>query len=112
MLNCLVPIITNVCRLVEEPTRKHEKNTFCLQTRLESCHQKDIEKLERELKNIRGDHIYEKLEKARNNTVAHTHSSYQNYGATQRSLLEDAEYLIKHEDRLNKISRTHRFSDT
>ena len=103
VLNYIVPIITNVCRLVEKPVRGHEDDTFCLQTRLKSCHQEDIEKLENELGNIRENDIYQKLKDARNNTVAHTSSSYQGYGATQKALLEDAIYLIKHGDCLKNL---------
>ena len=103
VLNYIVPIITNVCRLVEEPTNRDKDDTFCLQTRLESCHQEDIEKLESELKNIRGNDLYQKLKYARNHTVAHTHTSYQEYGATQKALLEDAIYLIQREDRLKNL---------
>ena len=43
VLNYIVPIITNVCRLVDKPANHHENDTFCLQTRLKSCHQEDIE---------------------------------------------------------------------
>ena len=103
VLNYIVPIITNVCRLVEEPTNRDKDDTFCLQTRLESFHQEDIEKLESELKNIRGNDLYQKLKYARNHTVAHTHTSYQEYGATQKALLEDAIYLIQREDRLKNL---------
>ena len=104
VLNYIVPIITNVCRLVEKPARGYEDDTFCISTRLESCHQEDIEKLESELRNIRGNDIYEKLKDARNKTVAHTSSSYQVYGATQKALAEDARYLIiKREDRLKNL---------
>ena len=103
VLNYIVPIITNVCRLVEEPTNRDKDDTFCLQTRLKSCHQEDIEKLESELENIRGNDLYQKLKYARNHTVAHTHTSYQEYGATQKALLEDAIYLIKRENRLKNF---------
>ena len=102
-LNYIVPIITNVCKLVEKPTRSHEDDTFCIFTRLESCHEEDIEKLKRELENIRANDIYQKLKEARNHTVAHTSSSYQGYGATQIALLEDARYLIQCEDRLKNL---------
>ena len=103
VLNYIVPIITNVCKLVEEPTRRHEDDTFCISKRLESCHQENIEKLKSELRNIRGNDIYEKLKNARNKTVAHTNSSYQGYGATQKVLLEDAIYLIERENRLKNL---------
>ena len=42
VLNHTVPIITNVCKLVDKPTNRDKDDTFCLQTRLEFCHQKDI----------------------------------------------------------------------
>ena len=104
MLNYIVPIITNVCKLVEKPTRWHKDDTFCIPTRLESCHQEDIEKLKSELKNIKkGNDIYEKLKNARNKTVAHTNLSYQGYMATQKALVEAAKYLIKREDRLKNL---------
>ncbi|MDE0325708.1 MAG: hypothetical protein OXN27_17470 [Candidatus Poribacteria bacterium] len=103
VLNYIVPIITNVCRLVDKPARGYEDDTFCLQTRLKSCHQEDIEKLESGLGNIRGNDIYQKLKDARNKTVAHTHTSYQGYGATQKALAEDATYLIQCEDRLKNL---------
>ena len=102
-LNYIVPIITNVCRLVEEPTSGHKDDTFCISTRLESCHQEDIEKLESELGSIQGNDIYQKLKYARDKTVAHTNTSYQGYGATQKALLEDATYLIEREDRLKNL---------
>ena len=76
---------------------------FCLQTRLKSCHQEDVEKLESDLGSIRRNDIYQKLKEARNHTVAHTSSSYQGYGATQIALLEDARYLIEREDRLKNL---------
>ena len=106
MLNYIVPIITNVCRLVDKPARGYEDDTFCLQTRLKSCHQEDIEKLESGLGNIRGNDIYQKLKDARDKTVAHTSSSYQGYGATQKALAEDAIYLIKREDRLKNLVKS------
>lgn len=102
-LNHIVPIITNVCRLVEKPARGYEDDTFCISTRLEACHQEDIEKLKSELRNIRRNDIYQELKDARNHTVAHTSSSYQGYGATQNALLEDARYLIEREDRLKNL---------
>ena len=102
-LNYIVPIITNVCRLVEKPVRSHEDDTFCLQTRLESCHREDIENLKSKLESIRENDIYQKLKQARNHTVAHTSSSYQGYGATQIALLEDARYLIQREDCLKNL---------
>ena len=103
VLNYIVPIITNVCKLVEKPTRGHEDDTFCISTRLESCHEEDIEKLKSELGNIRGNVIYQKLKDARNKTVAHTSSSYQGYRATQKALAEAAIYLIKREYRLKNL---------
>ena len=103
VLNYIVPIITNVCKLVEKPTHAHEGDTFCISTRLEFCHQEDIEKLESELGNIRGNDIYQKLKYARDKTVAHTNSSYQGYGATQKALAEAAIYLIQREDRLKNL---------
>ena len=103
VLNYIVPIITNVCRLVDKPARGREDDTFCLQTRLKSCHQEDIEKLESELQDIRENDLYQKLKYARNKTVAHTSSSYQGYGATQKALAEVATYLIQREDRLKNL---------
>lgn len=103
VLNYIVPIITNVCRLVEKPVRGYEDDTFCISTRLESCYQEDIEKLESELGSIRGNDIYQKLKQARNKTVAHTNTSYQGYGATQKALLDEAIYLIEGEDRLKNL---------
>ena len=104
VLNYIVPIITNVCRLVEKPANRHENDTFCLQTRLKSCHQEDIKKLKSELENIREKNdIYQKFKNARNKTIAHTNSSYQVYGSTQKALLDDAIYLIEHENRLKNL---------
>ena len=106
VLNYIVPIITNVCRLVEKPARGYEDDTFCISTRLESCPQEDIEKLKSELRNIRGNDIYEKLKNARNKTVAHTGSSYQGYRATQKALVEAAKDLIEREDRLKNLVKS------
>ena len=103
VLNYIVPIITNVCKLVEKPTQKHEDNTFCIFTRLESCHQEDIEKFKEELKNIKGNDIYGRLKAARNHTVAHISSAYEGYRATEKALVESANYLIEHEDRLKNL---------
>lgn len=103
VLNHIVPIITNVCKLIEKPTRGHENDTFCISTRLESCHQEDIEKLKSELGNIRGNDIYHKLKDARDKAVAHTNSLYQEYGATQKALAEVAISIIKREDRLKNL---------
>ena len=103
VLNYIVPIITNVCRLIDKPVRGDEDDTFCLQTRLKSCHQEEIENLKRKLESIRGNDIYQKLKNARNNAVAHTNASYQRYGATQKALAEVATYLIEYEDRLKNL---------
>lgn len=103
VLNHIVPIITNVCRLVDKPTRGHEDDTFCLQTRLKSCHQEEIKNLKSDLGSIRRNDIYQKLKDARNNAVAHTNASYQRYGATQKALVEVATYLIEREDRLKNL---------
>ena len=108
VLNYIVPIITNVCKLVEKPTRGHEDDTFCISTRLESCHEEDKEKLESELRNIRGNDIYQKLKDARDHTVAHTSSSYQGYKATQEALAETATYF-KRENRLKNLVESIKF---
>ena len=112
VLNCIVPIIIGVCRLVDKPAQGREDDTFCLQTRLESCHQEDIKDLEDELNCIRGNDIYKILKDARNNTVAHINTSYAKYGDTQSALLKDAIYLIERKDRLKKINKKHKISDT
>ena len=103
VLNYIVPIITNVCKLVEKPTSGHENDTFCIFTRLESCHQEDIEKFKEELKNIKGNDIYGILKDARNQTVAHISSAYEGYRATEEALVEAANYLIEREDRLKNL---------
>ena len=103
VLNYIVPIITNVCKLVDKPARRHEDDTFCISTRLESCHEEEIEKLKSELGNIRGNVIYKKIKDARNHTVAHINSSYQGYGATQKALAEVAIYIIEREDHLKNL---------
>lgn len=106
VLNYIMPIITNVCKLVEKPTSGHENDTFCIFTRLESCHQEDIEKFKEELKNIKGNDIYGILKEARNHTVAHTSSAYEGYRATEEALVEAANYLIEREDRLKKLVKS------
>ena len=103
VLNYIVPIITNVCKLVDKPAPGHEDDTFCISTRLKSSHQEDVKKLKSELENIRGNDIYQKLKDARNKTVAHTNTSYQGYRATQKALAEVATYMIKREDRLKNL---------
>ena len=103
VLNYIVPIITNVCKLVEDPTGKHENVTFCLQTRLKSCYQEDIEKFGDELKSIRGCDIYKILKDARNHTICHIRSKYKGYRATEKALVEAANYLIEREDRLKNL---------
>lgn len=103
VLNCIVPIIIGVCRLVDKPAQDHEDDTFCLQTRLKSCHQEDIKNLKGELNRIRGNDIYKILKDARNNTVAHINTSYAKYGDTQSALLKDAICLIERKDRLKKL---------
>lgn len=103
VLNYIVPIITNVCKLVEEPTLGHKDDTFCISTRLESCHHEEIENLKRKLENIGANDLYQKLKYDRDKTVAHTNTSYQGYGATQKALAEDAIYLMKREDRLKNL---------
>ena len=109
VLNYIVPIITNVCKLVEKPTRGHEDDTFCIFTRLKSCHEEEIEKLKSNLENIRSNVIYQKLKDARNKTVAHTSSSYQGYKVTQKALAETAIYLIKCENRLKNLVESIKF---
>jgi len=106
VLNYIVPIITNVCKLVEEPTQGHKDDTFCISTHLKSCHQEHIGKLKSKLENIRANDLYQKLRYARNNAVAHTNSAYQGYGATQIALAEVATYLIEHEDRLKNLVKS------
>lgn len=105
VLNCIGSIITNIYRLMDAPTRQHDiDRTFCIQTRLESCHQEDIEKFKSELESIRQDEIYKRIKKSRNRTVAHTHTLYQRYEATQNALLEDAIYLVvERKDCLEKL---------
>ena len=44
VLDCIGSIITNVCRLVDETAvRRNANDTFCISTRLNSCHQEDME---------------------------------------------------------------------
>ncbi len=93
----------NFSKLVEKPTSGHENDTFCIFTRLESCHQEDIEKFKEELKNIKGNDIYGILKDARNQTVAHISSAYEGYRATEEALVEAANYLIEREDRLKNL---------
>ena len=103
VLNNIVPVIANICKLVDKPARGREKDTFCISTHLESCHHEDTEKFTNELENIRGSDIYWVLKKARDETVAHIHSSHKRYEATQKELEKVARYLIEHEDRLNRL---------
>ncbi len=103
VLNNIVPVIANICKLVDKPARGREKDTFCISTHLESCHHEDTEKFTNELENIRGSDIYGVLKKARDETVAHIHSSHKRYEATQKELEKVARYLIEHEDRLNRL---------
>ena len=103
VLNYIMPIITNICKLVDKPARDYKDDTFCISTRIDSCHQEDIENLNSELGNIRWNDIYQKLKNARNNTVAHINSSYQGYRATQKALEDVAIYLIKREDHLKSL---------
>ncbi len=104
VLNNIVPVITNICKLVHEPRSEYDKKrTFCISTRLESCHHEDIDKFKSELENIGNIDIYGVLKKARDETVAHIHSSHKRYEATQKELEKVARYLIEHEDRLNRL---------
>ena len=103
VLNCIDSIITNICKLVEKPTRGHENDTLCISTRLESCHQEDIQDLKSKLQNIRTNDIYKILKDARNHTVAHIHSKYEEYGATQKALLAATNHLFEDEDRLKQL---------
>ncbi len=104
VLNNIVPVITNICKLVHEPRSVYDKKrTFCISTRLESCHHEDIDKFKSELENIGNIDIYGVLKKARDETVAHIHSSHKRYEATQKELEKVARYLIEHEDRLNRL---------
>lgn len=104
VLDCIGSIITNVCRLVDEPaTRRKVDDTFCISTRLNSCHQEEMGKLKSELESITKNDIYRKLKYARDKTVAHTNILYRGHGDTREVLLETAEYLIEREDRLKKL---------
>ena len=103
VLNNIMPVITNICKLVDKPARGKEKDTFCILTRLESCRHEDIDKFKSERNKIRGTGIYRKIKKARNETVAHIHSSHKRYEATQKELVEVARDLIKHEEGLNRL---------
>ncbi len=96
----------NFSKLVEKPTSGHENDTFCIFTRLESCHQEDIEKFKEELKNIKGNDIYGILKDARNQTVAHISSAYEGYRATEEALVEAANYLIECEDRFKNLVKS------
>lgn len=104
VLDCIGSIITNVCRLVDErAVYRNANDTFCISTRLNSCHQEDMGKLKSELESIKGNDIYQKLSYARDKTVAHTNILYRGHRDTQKLLLETAEYLIEREDRLKKL---------
>lgn len=106
VLNYVIPIITNVCKIVEPPTSGHKNDTFCISTYLESCHQEDIKEFKDDLKNIRGNDIYGILKDARNQTVAHISSAYKGYGDAEKALEEIANYLIEREDRLKSLIKS------
>ena len=103
ILNYIVPIITNICKIVEPPTKKQRTYTFCLKTRFDSCREEDIENLKKEWKRIRGNHIYGRLKDSRNTAAVHVNSLHQGYTDTQKLLVEEAIYLIKREERLRDL---------
>ena len=100
VLNYVIPIILNICKIIQPPTRGHENDTFCIPTRFNSCHKDDQVNLECELKKIKSDDIYRKLLDFRHKAAAHTHILYQDHGGTQRALVDVAVYLIKREEQL------------
>ena len=103
VLNYIVPIITNICKIVEPTTQKQRITTFCIETRFDSCHEKDIENLRDAWHQIRGNAIYAKLKDSRNKAAVHINTLHQGYRDAQKLLVEDAIYLIKREDRLRDL---------
>ena len=103
VLNYIVPIITNICKIIEPPAKKQRSNTFCIETRFDSCYEKDIEKLRYEWDRIRGNDIYGKLKDSRNKAAVHINNLHQGYKETQKLLVEEAIYLIKREERLRDL---------
>ena len=103
ILNYVVPIITNICKIVEPPTQKQKAHAFCIATRFEACHEKDTEHLRDEWHRIRGNAIYAKLKDSRNKAAVHINTLHQGYRDTQKLLVEDAIYLIKREEQLRDL---------
>ena len=103
VLNYIVPIITNICKIVEPPTQKQRSHTFCIATRFDACHEKDIDNLRDEWNRIRGNAIYAKLKDSRNKAAVHINTLHQGYRDTQKLLVEDAIYLIKREEQLRDL---------
>ena len=103
VLNYIVPIITNICKIIEPPTQKQRTHTFCIATRFDACYEKDIETLRDEWHRIRGNTIYAKLKDSRNKAAVHINTLHQGYRDTQKLLVEDAIYLIKREDQFRDL---------
>lgn len=103
VLNYIVPIITNICKIIEPPVKKQRTHTFCIETRFDSCYEKDTEKLKDEWNRIRGNDIYGKLKDSRNKAAVHINNLHQGYKETQKLLVEEAIYLIKREERLRDL---------
>ena len=103
VLNYIVPIITNICKIIEPSAKKQRTNTFCIETRFDACYEKDIEKLRDEWNRIRGNDIYGKLKHSRNTAAGHINNLHQGYKETQKSLVEEAICLIKREERLKDL---------
>lgn len=103
VLNYITPIITNICKIMECPTRDHWHNTFCIPTRFDDCHKDDLGCLKNEREAIRGNAIYGRIKKSRDNAVAHINNMYRGYMKTQKLLVDEAEYLMKQGDRLNDL---------
>lgn len=103
ILNYIVPIITNICKIVEPSTKKQRTHTFCIETRFDACYEKDTEKLRDEWNRIRGNDIYGKLKDSRNKAAVHINNLHQGYRETQKLLVEEAIYLIKREEHLRNL---------
>lgn len=101
--NCLSSITTSICKIIEDPVGSKREETFSFYTLIEKCDETDREVLKKRHQEIKGDHIYVKLEEHRNSIIVHRNIKYQNYQTNDLRLTEYADYIINNRERIEKL---------
>ena len=102
--NCIHSVILNLTKTLERPSKNKKNETYNIELLIDNrCHDEDKDRLRDKCKKIRGNQVYNQLEKYRNNIIAHRNIVYGSYQAMGDIFSECKDYLLANKERIQTL---------